>query len=133
MSPRLHDIGEILREGRLFWPRRQPGKTFQTQEDDDVYKPAFVIMQGGEHQSRRYNIRRTVGINKAEGYSVSRSVEINIVERRNERMGKREIPKKTRRPAASYGTIPTCDNPAATQSGIEPGSPTWELSCQTTT
>ncbi|KAJ8871794.1 hypothetical protein PR048_028134 [Dryococelus australis] len=40
--------------------------------------------------------------------------------------GKREIPEKTRRPAASSGTIPTCENPGATPLGIEPGSPRWE-------
>ncbi|KAJ8866582.1 hypothetical protein PR048_032441 [Dryococelus australis] len=42
--------------------------------------------------------------------------------------GKWEIPEKTRRPAASYGTIPTCENPRATPPGIEPGSPGWEMS-----
>ncbi|KAJ8867218.1 hypothetical protein PR048_031016 [Dryococelus australis] len=30
-------------------------------------------------------------------------------------------PEKTRRPAASSGTIPTCENPRATRAGIEPG------------
>ncbi|KAJ8890246.1 hypothetical protein PR048_009754 [Dryococelus australis] len=39
--------------------------------------------------------------------------------------GKREIPEKTRRPAAPSGTIPTCENPV-TRPGIEPGSPWWE-------
>ncbi|KAJ8870037.1 hypothetical protein PR048_029048 [Dryococelus australis] len=34
--------------------------------------------------------------------------------------GKREIPEKTRRPTASSGTIPTCENPV-TRPGIEPG------------
>ncbi|KAJ8879354.1 hypothetical protein PR048_019962 [Dryococelus australis] len=38
-----------------------------------------------------------------------------------------EIPEKTRRPAASSGTIPTCENPV-TRPGIEPGSPWWEAS-----
>ncbi|KAJ8893762.1 hypothetical protein PR048_006362 [Dryococelus australis] len=37
--------------------------------------------------------------------------------------GKREIPEKTRRPAASSGTIPTCENPGAIPPEIEPGSP----------
>ncbi|KAJ8870798.1 hypothetical protein PR048_027097 [Dryococelus australis] len=36
---------------------------------------------------------------------------------------KREISKKTRRPAASSVTIPTCENPGATPPGFEPG---WE-------
>ncbi|KAJ8891255.1 hypothetical protein PR048_010771 [Dryococelus australis] len=39
-----------------------------------------------------------------------------------------KIPEKTRRPAASSGTIPNCENPAVTRSGIEPGSPWWEAS-----
>ncbi|KAJ8880364.1 hypothetical protein PR048_016833 [Dryococelus australis] len=37
--------------------------------------------------------------------------------------GKREIPEKTCRSAASSGTITTCKNPEATPMGIEPGSP----------
>ncbi|KAJ8893719.1 hypothetical protein PR048_006319 [Dryococelus australis] len=41
-------------------------------------------------------------------------------QRENERAGKREIPEKTRRPAASSGTIPTCENPGVARSGIEP-------------
>ncbi|KAJ8888272.1 hypothetical protein PR048_007759 [Dryococelus australis] len=45
---------------------------------------------------------------------------------------KREIPEKTRRPMASSGTIPTCDNPGVTRSGIEPGSLLWEASSITT-
>ncbi|KAJ8882888.1 hypothetical protein PR048_014711, partial [Dryococelus australis] len=35
---------------------------------------------------------------------------------------KRESPKKTRRPAASSVTIPTCEDPGVTRAGIEPGS-----------
>ncbi|KAJ8877394.1 hypothetical protein PR048_021848 [Dryococelus australis] len=41
--------------------------------------------------------------------------------------GKRDIPEKTRRAAASSGTIPTCENPVV-QLGIEPGSPWREAS-----
>ncbi|KAJ8882624.1 hypothetical protein PR048_014436 [Dryococelus australis] len=40
--------------------------------------------------------------------------------------GKREIPEKARRPAASSGTIPTCENPGPSPPGIEPGSRRWE-------
>ncbi|KAJ8888484.1 hypothetical protein PR048_007975 [Dryococelus australis] len=40
---------------------------------------------------------------------------------------KREIPEKTRRPTASSGAIPTCENPV-TQPGSEPDSPWWEAS-----
>ncbi|KAJ8874024.1 hypothetical protein PR048_024864 [Dryococelus australis] len=39
-----------------------------------------------------------------------------------------EIPEKTRRPAASSGTIPTCEIPGLTRPGIELGSPWWEAS-----
>ncbi|KAJ8884563.1 hypothetical protein PR048_016420 [Dryococelus australis] len=45
--------------------------------------------------------------------------------------GEREIPEKTRRPAASSGTIPTYENVGVTRSGIEPGSPWWEASSLT--
>ncbi|KAJ8896780.1 hypothetical protein PR048_002125 [Dryococelus australis] len=37
--------------------------------------------------------------------------------------GKREIPEKTRRPAPSSGTIPTCENQGVVRRGIEPSSP----------
>ncbi|KAJ8865829.1 hypothetical protein PR048_033351 [Dryococelus australis] len=41
-----------------------------------------------------------------------RVIESNMEQRRNERVGgKREIPERTRRPAASPGSIPTCENP----------------------
>ncbi|KAJ8893510.1 hypothetical protein PR048_006108 [Dryococelus australis] len=42
--------------------------------------------------------------------------------------GKRETIEKTRRPTASSGTIPTCENPV-TRPGIETGSPWWERAC----
>ncbi|KAJ8866299.1 hypothetical protein PR048_032142 [Dryococelus australis] len=42
--------------------------------------------------------------------------------------GKRETTEKTRRPAASSGTIPTYENPGVNQPGIKPGSPWWEAS-----
>ncbi|KAJ8873554.1 hypothetical protein PR048_024372 [Dryococelus australis] len=48
-------------------------------------------------------------------------------------MGKREIPWKTRRPAPSSDTIPTCEKQGATPPGIEPGSSWWEASSLTTT
>ncbi|KAJ8894650.1 hypothetical protein PR048_007314 [Dryococelus australis] len=35
--------------------------------------------------------------------------------------GKLDIPEKARRPAASSGTIPTCENPRVIRPGIEPG------------
>ncbi|KAJ8871061.1 hypothetical protein PR048_027365 [Dryococelus australis] len=35
---------------------------------------------------------------------------------------------QTRRPAASSGTIPTCEDPESSGPGIEPGSPWWEAS-----
>ncbi|KAJ8870219.1 hypothetical protein PR048_029236 [Dryococelus australis] len=40
--------------------------------------------------------------------------------------GERETPEKTILPAASSGTIPTCENPEVPRPGIEPGSPRWE-------
>ncbi|KAJ8883906.1 hypothetical protein PR048_015761 [Dryococelus australis] len=51
---------------------------------------------------------------------------VSVEQLRNERAEKREIPEKTRLPAASLGTIPTCKDPGATPSGIEPGSTMWE-------
>ncbi|KAJ8881864.1 hypothetical protein PR048_018350 [Dryococelus australis] len=40
--------------------------------------------------------------------------------------GKREMPEKTRRPVASSGKIPTCENPGMTRPGIELGSRWWK-------
>ncbi|KAJ8865919.1 hypothetical protein PR048_033442 [Dryococelus australis] len=45
--------------------------------------------------------------------------------------GKREIPRKPRRPTASSGTIPTREK-AVARPGIEPDSPWWEASRLTT-
>ncbi|KAJ8868653.1 hypothetical protein PR048_030192 [Dryococelus australis] len=47
--------------------------------------------------------------------------------------GKQEIPEKTRRPAASSSTIPTCKNPGSTPPGIETGLRWWEAISLTTT
>ncbi|KAJ8870876.1 hypothetical protein PR048_027177 [Dryococelus australis] len=58
----------------------------------------------------------------------TRVIEVSMEQHRNEMGGKREIPEKTRRPASSSGTIPTCENPEVTRPGIEPGSPWWEAS-----
>ncbi|KAJ8877679.1 hypothetical protein PR048_022134 [Dryococelus australis] len=46
--------------------------------------------------------------------------------------GKGDIPEKTRRPAASSGTIFKCKNSGATNLGIEACLPTWEVSSLTT-
>ncbi|KAJ8878402.1 hypothetical protein PR048_018980 [Dryococelus australis] len=51
----------------------------------------------------------------------------------NKMAGEREIPDKTRRPAALSGTITTCEIPGATPPGIETGSPWWEAISLTTT
>ncbi|KAJ8872856.1 hypothetical protein PR048_026472 [Dryococelus australis] len=45
--------------------------------------------------------------------------------------GKREILEETRVTAASFGTIPTRENPGVTRSGIETGSTWWEASSLT--
>ncbi|KAJ8867997.1 hypothetical protein PR048_031806 [Dryococelus australis] len=46
----------------------------------------------------------------------------------NAGVGERDIPEKTRRPAASSGTIPMCENPGSTPPGVEHGSPWWKAS-----
>ncbi|KAJ8890525.1 hypothetical protein PR048_010034 [Dryococelus australis] len=51
-----------------------------------------------------------------------RVIEVNMERLRNEGEGETGDPEKTRRPTASSGTIPTCENPVA-RPGIEPGSP----------
>ncbi|KAJ8883150.1 hypothetical protein PR048_014990 [Dryococelus australis] len=42
-------------------------------------------------------------------------------------------PRRPSQPVASSGTIPTCENPGATQPQVEPGSPRWEANSLTTT
>ncbi|KAJ8885721.1 hypothetical protein PR048_011919 [Dryococelus australis] len=54
-------------------------------------------------------------------------IEVSMEKRQNKRVGKREIPEKTRRPTALSCTIPTCESPV-TRPGIEPGSHGWETS-----
>ncbi|KAJ8877447.1 hypothetical protein PR048_021902 [Dryococelus australis] len=49
-----------------------------------------------------------------------RLFEILIADESGARTGKRETLEKTHRLAASYGTIPTCENQGATSPGIEP-------------
>ncbi|KAJ8872586.1 hypothetical protein PR048_026192 [Dryococelus australis] len=49
------------------------------------------------------------------------------------RVERERSPRKTRRPAASSGTITICENPGVTPPRIEPGSPRWEASSLTTT
>ncbi|KAJ8873834.1 hypothetical protein PR048_024670 [Dryococelus australis] len=49
-----------------------------------------------------------------------RMIEVSMEQRRNEKRGKREIPEKTRRPTASSGTIPTCENTECPGRGLSP-------------
>ncbi|KAJ8870843.1 hypothetical protein PR048_027144 [Dryococelus australis] len=58
---------------------------------------------------------------------VLQRTELSKKQRGMQRRGERDIPEKTRRPAASPATIPTCEDPEATASGNEPGSPWWEI------
>ncbi|KAJ8867634.1 hypothetical protein PR048_031437 [Dryococelus australis] len=61
-------------------------------------------------------------VERFERLLTTRSRESRVEQRRNAREGKREIPEKTRRQAASSGTIPTCENQGATRPGMESGS-----------
>ncbi|KAJ8867884.1 hypothetical protein PR048_031689 [Dryococelus australis] len=49
-----------------------------------------------------------------------------------QRRDKREIPDQTRRPEASFDTIPKCQNPGVTPPGNERYSPRWEANSLTT-
>ncbi|KAJ8894236.1 hypothetical protein PR048_006848 [Dryococelus australis] len=60
-----------------------------------------------------------------------RVTEVSMEWRRNGGRGEREFPQKARLPAASSGTIPTCENPGVARPGIEPNSPGWEASSLT--
>ncbi|KAJ8896819.1 hypothetical protein PR048_002165 [Dryococelus australis] len=48
---------------------------------------------------------------------ISEEGKSSMEQRRNERVGKRQIPEKTRRPAASPGTITICDIPGSHPAG----------------
>ncbi|KAJ8866293.1 hypothetical protein PR048_032136 [Dryococelus australis] len=58
---------------------------------------------------------------------VQESGKVNVKRRRNEEGRGWGIAEKTRRPTASSGMIPTCENPV-TRPGVEPGSPWREVS-----
>ncbi|KAJ8888958.1 hypothetical protein PR048_008452 [Dryococelus australis] len=58
-----------------------------------------------------------------EGHQWALGSEVSKEQRRNARAGETGDPEKTRRPAASYGTVLKCENPGASPPGIEPGSP----------
>ncbi|KAJ8891825.1 hypothetical protein PR048_004379, partial [Dryococelus australis] len=74
------------------------------------------LCQGGNHVLTSSATRiASLGAIK----SSSRLSEVSMEQRRNARAGKRETPEKTRRPAASSGTIPTCENPGGAPPGID--------------
>ncbi|KAJ8878843.1 hypothetical protein PR048_019432 [Dryococelus australis] len=52
--------------------------------------------------------------------------EVSLEQHRNAREGKTGDPRRN----PQISTIPACENPGATPSGIEPGSPGWECSVQ---
>ncbi|KAJ8879171.1 hypothetical protein PR048_019777 [Dryococelus australis] len=53
--------------------------------------------------------------------SVERQSEVSMEQRRNAKAGETENPQENPRPVTSFRTSPKCENPGATQPGIEPG------------
>ncbi|KAJ8867475.1 hypothetical protein PR048_031277 [Dryococelus australis] len=62
-------------------------------------------------------------VRKASHRKPMRMIDMITEQRRNERVGKREIPEKTHLPMTSSGTILKCENPERNGPGIESGSP----------
>ncbi|KAJ8872674.1 hypothetical protein PR048_026285 [Dryococelus australis] len=81
-------------------PARFPHAKIRNESAGDLTR---ITLMGGEQANRSATVA---------------SNEVSKEQRRNVR-GEREIPEKTRRPAASPGTIPTCKNPGATPTRIE--------------
>ncbi|KAJ8872263.1 hypothetical protein PR048_025865 [Dryococelus australis] len=63
---------------------------------------------------------------------MSSAVHTEASEAERSKRGKRDIPEKTCRPAASSSAIPTCEYSRVTPPGIEPSSPWWVASSLTT-
>ncbi|KAJ8888357.1 hypothetical protein PR048_007847 [Dryococelus australis] len=75
---------------------------------------------------RKLRVNSALFVPQTRGYRKHpmKVIELGMEQRRNERAwGTGD-----RRPSASSGTIPTCENPGVTRPGIEPGSPWWEAS-----
>ncbi|KAJ8865885.1 hypothetical protein PR048_033408 [Dryococelus australis] len=97
-------------EGETGDPRRNP--------------PTNGIVRHDSHLRKSATRPR---IEPAKSSEPMRAIEVSMEQRQNERLGKRDIPEKTRQPTAASGTIPTCGNPV-TRQGFELGSPWWEAS-----
>ncbi|KAJ8883284.1 hypothetical protein PR048_015127 [Dryococelus australis] len=83
-----------------------------------------VCQEARERYGRHEHARLVTYRSYAQGVQCFRRGPVLIEQRRNERAGKtREIPEKTRRPAASSCTIPTCGGRGATPPGVEHGPP----------
>ncbi|KAJ8879204.1 hypothetical protein PR048_019810 [Dryococelus australis] len=89
------------------------------------WQPSVLIAQppGPRRTEDRQRVKRSGRhLIKARFGALRRVAEMGMEWRGNGRS-----PRKTRRPAATSGTIPTCENPM-TWPGIEPGSLWWEVS-----
>ncbi|KAJ8867231.1 hypothetical protein PR048_031030 [Dryococelus australis] len=125
----------------------------ERQTKRDKYRPFEVVVENRPpRQQKRYHplplnpymtspitvprARCSLGseyIGLAPNIKVSRADEDKASIPGIKRVGKRDNPEKTLRPAALSGMIPTCENLEASQPGIEPGSPRMETSSLTTT
>ncbi|KAJ8868945.1 hypothetical protein PR048_030486 [Dryococelus australis] len=80
------------------------------------------------YRASRNPIRDSVRPHKKNRHTISYLRGVENFADEDEGGGNGEIPEKTRRPATSSGTIPTCENPGATLPGLESGEPTWKTS-----
>ncbi|KAJ8880386.1 hypothetical protein PR048_016855 [Dryococelus australis] len=105
---------------------RQPSR-YQSME----WKPRHESEGDNERQGQGY--KDIWAALNSEVLRAGEVIEVSVEQHRNERAGETgKFPeKKTRRPAASSGTITICENPGVSRPGIEPDSPWWEASSLT--
>ncbi|KAJ8895235.1 hypothetical protein PR048_000560 [Dryococelus australis] len=100
-----------------------------------AWRRAYKTWDGrAKTPQRTISLRTRVRLSEAKKNGLStpmRVTEVSMEQRRNERAGGGEIPVKTRRPAASSGTIPKDVNPGETRPEISHSSPLWEASSLT--
>ncbi|KAJ8891566.1 hypothetical protein PR048_004094 [Dryococelus australis] len=118
-----------------------PGLGENLGEEQAMHASHSIWCEGGGRGGQRISIRDLSLIpsraNKKKKDPQNKDANCRTISKannlRNESAGKREIPEKPRRQAASHGTIPTCKHPGVTPLIIEPGSHRWEASSLTTT
>ncbi|KAJ8875180.1 hypothetical protein PR048_023075 [Dryococelus australis] len=95
-------------DGNVYWQGTAEGDFFH-----DSTRKALNLTNGHANPDIAPHSARVTSLNTPSSITQTTRevIKVSIEQCRNERVVKREIPEKTRRPTASSGTIPTCENP----------------------